>query len=289
MLKESKIDLGKATEQCGLRITEDLESHRDDLRCSVIVVEMGHEAVALTPLKSRQVLVEEELRKCEIQDCAVKLFKSLGLEGRVGCARIDLLLGEHHSADHVVNVECPAIFHSGNDTLDDDFVISKTFPGGHAAIFDMLVTTKQIQQGQHLLVADQVAAYFDQVASTYNSALSSSGLLEIQQFMAANFDFAGTVLDVPCGNGPFGNILYERKIPAKITGIEISKGMTESPYIKSFYQQPILIGPMQELLMVCNSTPPKNFDFQLIFLNRNLESLTTSFVFLACSSSPENS
>ena len=216
---------------------------------------MGHEAVALTPLQFPRFFVEDKLRKSYIQACAVSLFKALGLGGRVSCARVDLFL-ERRDPDPVVivrGVKSPVIFHSGDDPLDDDFVISETFPGGHDAFFDMLVTTKQIQRGQHIRVADRVAAYFDKVAPNYDSVLYTSGLLDIQKFMAANFDFSGTVLDVPCGTWPFGNVLHAQKTPAKITGIEISRGMIDSPNIKSYYQHPIRIGPMQEQLMVRSS------------------------------------
>jgi hypothetical protein len=256
-LKESEAGLAKAAKNYGLRVGTNIKRNTEDSRCSVIVVGMGHEAVALTPLQTSRLFIEDEPRKSEIQAHAVRLFKVFGLGGRISCARIDFSFRDRTDSDTslaVRGVASPAIFHSKDNAMDDDFVISEAFPGGHAAFFDMLVTTQQVQRGQHTRATDQVAAYFDKVAPTYDSVLYSSGLLDIQKFMAANFEFSGTVLDVPCGTGPFGNVLNAQKIPAKITGIEISRGMIESPNIKLYYQQPIRIGPMQEQLMVRCST-----------------------------------
>lgn len=246
--------------------------------CSAIVVEMGREVVALTPLQYvfpentpsdqefltwynkfeavdkgiiKYVFVEDEPNQSNLQAAAVEAFKALGVSGGGGWARVDMRLEQDTGDVYVIEVNCaPVVFYPKGNTLGDDLVVGEKFPGGHAAFFDMLLATKQIQLGWHTDRIQYVAATYDKFAPGYHSVWEASHLSTMQKFLAANFDFSGSVLDMACGTGAFGSVLHEQGISAEITGIEISLGMLESLAVKKYYKQPIRVGPMQELIMV---------------------------------------
>jgi D-ala D-ala ligase C-terminus len=250
--------------------------------CSVIVVEMGREVVGLTPLQYvfpedtpldqkfltwynkfeavdkgiiKYAFIEDEPNKSNLQNAAVEAFKALGVSGGGGWARVDMRLEESTGDVYVIEVNCiPVVFYPKGNTLGDDLVVGEKFPGGQAAFFDVLLATKQIQLGWHTKRIEHVAAIYDKFAPEYDSIQRSSGLNKVEQYLAANFDFSGTVLDLACGTGIFGSILHDRGISAEITGVDISKGIVETPNIKNHYKHPIRIGPMEELIMVSIST-----------------------------------
>jgi hypothetical protein len=268
----------KAAEQCGLNVLETPRNRPQGDQFAVILIEMGHEVVPLTPIKCITIdsdlvhcdipsqskkletimdasawdFVENEPRRKELESAAVRLFKTLGMSGVVGWARIGLFVERESRLAFVSSVDPPALLSMpGEHPTIDDLIIREKFPGGYAALLDTLIATKQIQLGLNADVASGVAAWFDKVAPTYDSALQLSGLLQVQKYMAANFDFTGEVLDLGCGTGAFGEVLHAQGVSATLTGIELSEGMIDSPNIKSHYQHPIRIGLMQDLLMVC--------------------------------------
>jgi hypothetical protein len=246
--------------------------------CSAIVVEMGREVVGLTPLQYvfpegtphdqqfltwynkfeavdkgiiKYAFIEDEPNQSNLQAAAVEAFKALGVSGGGGWARVDMRLEESTGDVYVLEVNSiPVVFYPKGNTLGDDLVVGEKFPGGQAAFFDMLLATKQIQLGWNTKRMEHAATLYDKFAPTYDLVQRSSGLNEVEQYFAANFDFSGMVLDLACGTGIFGEILHDRGISAELTGIDISKEMIETPNIKNHYKQPILIGPMEELIMV---------------------------------------
>jgi hypothetical protein len=265
--------------------------------CSAIAVEMGREVVALTPLQYvfpdktpdneafltwynkfeavdkgviKYAFVEEEPYMSRLQSAAVQAFKALGVSGGGGWARVDMRLERGTGDVYVIEVNCiPVVFYPKGNTLGDDLVVGEKFPGGQAAFFDMLLATKQIQMGSWKPRYERVAAVYDRFAPTYDSVLKQSKLFEIEKMFVERFDFSGSVLDIACGTGGFGDILHKQGVAAEVSGIELSKGMTESSAIKAYYKQPIRIGPMQELIMV--SITPIFIHF---FLHAHLHLLT---------------
>jgi D-ala D-ala ligase C-terminus/Methyltransferase domain len=245
---------------------------------SVIVVEMGREVVGLTPLQYifpegtphdqefltwynkfeavdkgiiKHSFVEDEPNKSNLQTAAVEAFKALGVSGGGGWARVNMRLEESTGDVYVIEVNSiPVVFYPKGNTFGDDLVVGEKFPGGQAAFFDVLLATKQIQLGWHAKRFEHVAAIYDEFATIYDPIKRCSGLNEVEQYFAANFDFSGTVLDLACGTGVFGCILHDRGISAEVTGVDISRGMVEAPDIKNHYKRPIRIGPMEELIMV---------------------------------------
>lgn len=246
--------------------------------CSAIVVEMGSEVVALTPLKYvfpdetppekefltwhnkfeacedgtiKYEFVEDKGSMAKLQKAATDAFKCIGVSGGGGWARVDMRLEKGTGDVYVIEVNCiPVVFYPKGNTLGDDLVVSERFPGEQAAFFDMMLATKMIQLGRYREQRKHVAKVYDGFAPKYHDVLKASNLYQIQRSLVSKFDFSGTVLDMACGTGALGFLLHEHGVPAKVTGIEISEGMLESPLIKAHYQQPLRIGPMEELIMV---------------------------------------
>ncbi|RLL99262.1 hypothetical protein CFD26_106825 [Aspergillus turcosus] len=244
--------------------------------CSAIVVEMGREVVALTPLQYvfpentpdneafltwynkfeavdkgiiKYAFVEEEPHKANLQSAAVEAFKALGVSGGGGWARVDMRLEESTGHVYVIEVNCiPVVFYPKGNTLGDDMVVEEKFPGGQAAFFDMLLATKQMQLGWHNAQNKHIAAVYDNFAPAYHAVWGESALCSIQKFFSANYDFSGTVLDVACGTGAMGQVLHEQGIQAEVIGIDLSPCMLEAPNIKEYYKE-VRVGPMQELIM----------------------------------------
>ncbi|CAM1504922.1 Fc.00g025130.m01.CDS01 [Cosmosporella sp. VM-42] len=244
--------------------------------CSAIVVEMGPEVVALTPLQyvfpdntpaneefltwynkfeacekgTIKYAFVEDKNQAKLQQAAADAFKAIGVSGGGAWARVDMRLEEGTGDVYVIEVNCiPVVFYPEGNTLGDDLVVGEKFPGGQAAFFDMMLATKQMQLGWYKDRSIHVAGVYDKFAPTYNSVWEESGLHKLQRFFASNYDFSGTVLDMACGTGAIGHVFSSVGLKADITGIEISEGMLQSPDIKKYYKNPIRVGPMQELIM----------------------------------------
>ncbi|GIK02914.1 hypothetical protein Aspvir_006979 [Aspergillus viridinutans] len=244
--------------------------------CSAIVVEMGREVVALTPLQYvfpentpdneafltwhnkfeavdkgiiKYAFVEEEPHKANLQSAAVEAFKAIGVSGGGAWARVDMRLEESTGHAYVIEVNCiPVVFYPKGNTLGDDLVVEEKFPGGQAAFFDMLLATKQMQLGWHNAQNNHIAAVYDSFAPAYHAVWENSELCNIQKFFSANYDLSGTVLDVACGTGAMGQVLHEQGIQAEVFGIDLSPCMLEAPNIKKYYKE-VRVGPMQDLIM----------------------------------------
>ncbi|OQE21412.1 hypothetical protein PENFLA_c014G10646 [Penicillium flavigenum] len=273
--KKTELHLQEAAGQCELKVLQESLNHNKCDRFAVILIEMGHEVVPLAPVRyattdtdlqnggicarrnqsgivvdsSIHEFVEDEARKSELQSSAIKLFKALKMTG-VGWLRVDFTVQRDSNQAAISGVSSPDILAPTSDHATiDDFVIQQKFPGGHEVLIDTLIAAKEIQCGVHVEMAKGVSAFYDKMAPSYNSSLHISGLYQLQRSMAAKFDFSGQVLDVGCGRGSFGEILNAQGVSPQLTGIEISKGMIDSPSIESYYQDPIRIGLMQELVM----------------------------------------
>lgn len=246
--------------------------------CSAIVVEMGREVVALTPLQYvfptdtpdceafltwynkfeavdkgaiKYAFVEEQPHLKNLQNAAVDAFKAIGVSGGGGWARVDMRLEESTQNVYVIEVNCiPVVFYPKGNSLGDDLVVGEKFPGGQAAFFDMLLATKQMQLGWHRAQNDHIAKVYDKFAPSYHSVWDVAELSRIQKHLATAWDYSGTVLDVACGTGGFGQILHAQGIQTELTGIDLSPGMLKNMEFKKHYKE-LRVGPMEELIMVC--------------------------------------
>lgn len=100
-------------------------------------------------------------------------------------------------------------------------MIQETFPGGHAALVDTIIDSRQrfdFQEGR-----------FTRFASTYEAYASGPNVEMFGvwgEIVAAN-DFSGTVLDLGCGTGKIGNMILakEPKSRSQLYGIDVSPEM----------------------------------------------------------------
>jgi len=245
--------------------------------CSAIVVEMGKEVVALTPLQYvfpkdtpaneafltwynkfeavdkgviKYKFVEEQPHMKSLQHAATEAFKALGVSGGGGWARVDMRLEEATGLVYVIEVNCiPVVFYPKGNTLGDDLVVGEKFPGAQAAFFDMLLATKQMQLGWHRRQNEHVAEIYNRFAPSYHSVWDASELSKMQRHLIANYDYSGSVLDLACGTGGFGQLLHGQGIQADLTGSDLSPGMLENIEFKKHYKE-LRVGPMEEQIMV---------------------------------------
>ncbi|KAF9893536.1 hypothetical protein FE257_010848 [Aspergillus nanangensis] len=244
--------------------------------CTAIVLEMGREVVALTPLRYtfplntpkheefftwenkfeaeiqhtiQKEFVEKGPHKANLQTAAVEAFKALGVTGGGGWARVDMRLEETTDDVYVIDVNCiPVVFYPPGNDLDDDLVVDEKFPGGHPAFFDMLLATKQIQLGWHEAGNSHITTFYDRFANGYDQAWEKAPVSEIQKSVVRKYDFSGTVLDVACGTGAIGRILHQQGVQAETVGIDLSPGMLENVELRKCYKE-VRVGSMEELIM----------------------------------------
>jgi ubiquinone/menaquinone biosynthesis C-methylase UbiE len=257
--------------------------------CSAMVIELGSEtAIALTPLEYKfpqgtkdteafltwenkfegvekgNVLygfVTDEPRRSALQKAAVSAFK-IARQGEPACwARVDMRYERTTGKVYVIEIgNPPVVFYPPGNTLGDDLVVEKTFPGAQPAFFDLLLLSRHLQLGEkspltelHTTSAEAARTYdsFTEFTGvTYDSiALVQPHYKAIKSF-AEQFSFAGeTVLDLGCGTGIFGRALDECGHSARITGVDISKGMADGEAIRKFYQAPVIIEEIQSYVM----------------------------------------
>ena len=243
---------------------------------SVIVLEMGYEVVALTPLEYvfpsttpdheafltyenkweavdkgliKYALVQDQPRTAKIQYTAVTAFKALQVKS-AAWARVDLRVEKNTGQVYVLEVNpIPVIFYPEGNTFGDDLVVEETFPGGQAALFDVLVATKQIQMKKFATECKTAADIYDDWGSEYDRWIATQKHFEMQEYLARTFDFTGTVLDLACGSGILGRILHENGQASKLSGIDLSVKLTTMPAVMEHYTFPISIGPLQEFVM----------------------------------------
>lgn len=252
--------------------------------CSAIVVEMGHEAVALAPLQyvfpdntpdaeefltweHKFVSVDKGIikyafvegnEKVKLQTAAVNAFKAIGAIGGGAWARVDMRIEKETGHVYVIEINTiPVVFYPVGNSLGDDLVVGETFPGAQAAFFDMLVATKRIQQGYSDQKYANVANQYDSFDG-YEDIYLKSNYSKFQTALLDKFDFSGTVMDLASGPGVFGKILHESKHSAKVTACDLSAGMLQHPYVKQYYEQPTHHSPLEEYVMVRESTADRN-------------------------------
>lgn len=247
--------------------------------CSVIVIEMGRGVVALDPIQQifpgptpaseafltwdekfenlengdvRFEFVEDDATISILKNTAIKVFKASD-STRSGWARVDIRIEVSSGLVYVMDIySVPMIFYPKGNLLGDDLVISQRFPGGQPAFIDTLLATRQIQFGELGKRNARVAAIYDSNAMHYQTLIQRGDVkfFTFRQVLVSMFEFSGTVLDMACGTGYFGELLHQNGVKAEITGIELSTGMLNFPAIKNHYKFPVLVGPMQELIMV---------------------------------------
>lgn len=246
------------------------------IECSAIVLEMGHEPVALTPLEYvfpkdtpsehafltfenkfenvdkgiiQYAFTTSAKRKIAVQQAAVAAFRSAGMSPGGAWARVDMRIDTTTEQVYVLEVNpFPCIFCPIGNTFGDDLVVEKTFPGGHYAIMEILIASHRIQHGvpatQYLTIAsihDKIATYYDKTSRTEPLELKIAE-------NAKSFDWTGSVLDLGCGTGYLGELLHAAGSQSDMVGVDLSPGMTAAESVKKFYRQPVAIEPIQDFV-----------------------------------------
>ncbi|KAK2590503.1 hypothetical protein QQS21_011819 [Conoideocrella luteorostrata] len=242
-----------------------------------LAMDMGREAMAFSPIQCATsrcldgqclhltctdfVWVKEDALQSMLKSIALDVLKA----SSGGFVRVEASLRGEADSMYLEGLLCtPRAFYCKKHSTYEDMVIEKEFPGGQMAFFDMLITSKQIRSGQDHVRNQHLARVYDGFAPRYHAARADTGLSRMQEDMSRKYDFSGTVLDLACGNGEFGATLHEHGIATKVTGIDVSEGMTRSSYIQDHYEKPLLIGPMDELVMASSSAMPE-FDHVVCF------------------------
>ena len=150
---------------------------------SVIVIEMGNTPVAQNPTKYRfpaekaaagmdymafnvkfhKELREELLVRSEdpvlfdmLRDLAEKAWHVNGMHGSSWC-NVDIRVRDGDGKPFILEVNAmPALFLRWEHEWED-VVIRETFPGGHRALINVLITTKVLQSGKYKAVVNAVA------------------------------------------------------------------------------------------------------------------------------------
>lgn len=142
----------------------------------------------------------------------------------------------------------PVVLYLKGNSQGNDLVVEHTFPSAQPALFDMMLATKLIQLGWKKMEHEGISRTFDSLAPIYNGVWEKSGLRFIEEELARNFDFSGSVLNLGCGTGAFGHVLDELGAQAEIYGIDICEAMLDQPWTSKYYQQPLCVGPLEELV-----------------------------------------
>lgn len=227
---------------------------------SVLVVLVGQTAFALTPLEY-QGLAEDGQEAAwrlapdsdvneRLKQSAVSAFQQIRGEEHLGYLCANLHVDKTSGAITVSNMDpAPRLFYSSGISPWDSEVIAKTYPGGHAAFFEVLISTRLSRIPHYVMRNQGCARQHDRLARLYYTILDSTNVTQnrLSPFVG-KYDYNGTVLDCCSGSGEFARFAIEAGVQAEFSALDYSVEMTALPYSKKLYKQPFLIGPVQEVL-----------------------------------------
>ncbi|KAH6642798.1 hypothetical protein C7974DRAFT_110224 [Boeremia exigua] len=227
---------------------------------SILVVLFGRTASALTPLKYQAavndgqkaawVLAPESSLSHRLQETAVSAFEQIRGTDYLGYLTVNIRVAEASDTLIVTNVD-PAsrIFYPQDVTPWDSLAIAKTLPGGHAALLEILLSARLARVPHYVMRNEGCARQHDRLARLYYTILDSTNVTEnrLSPFVG-KYDYNGTVLDCCSGSGEFARFAIEHGVKAKYSALDYSVEMTKLPFSKKLYEQPFILGPVQEVL-----------------------------------------
>ncbi|KAE8846548.1 hypothetical protein PTNB73_10089 [Pyrenophora teres f. teres] len=227
---------------------------------SILVVLFGRTASALTPLKYQAavkdgqeatwVLAPESNLSRRLQETAVSAFEQIRGTEYLGYLTVNIRVAEASDTLLVTNVD-PAsrIFYPQDVSPWDSLTIAKTLPGGHAAFFEILLSARLARVPHYVMRNEGCARQHDRLARLYYTILDSTNVTEnrLSPFVG-KYDYNGTVLDCCSGSGEFARFAIEHGVKAKYSALDYSVEMTKLPFSKRLYEQPFILGPVQEVL-----------------------------------------
>lgn len=259
------------------------QKHFDDLAngvyFSIMVLMMGQETVALTPLEYSSAkdlatggfsstvnfgsasaplpgivpysLTRDEKLASNLKSAALAAFRALCTDEHVAYSRIDLRVEHSTEKIYVMKIiPVPYVFIPRENSRAEDYIIEMAFPGGHGAFFEVLLATKFATLSLYRGRNKACAARHDKNADTYDAILEETQVTthRLGDFFG-KFNYNGTVLDCCSGSGALAKFARQKGVNAEFSAVEISAGMISLPACKTLYMQPILQGAIQEVLM----------------------------------------
>ncbi|KAI0192140.1 hypothetical protein F4808DRAFT_379442 [Astrocystis sublimbata] len=235
---------------------------------SVLVVLIGRTGEALVPIERKHLdinsteiesVATEEPQWQLVQDpslvaclklTATQAFDSYRGSEYLAYMRIDLQLDGTTGQVHAIRADpAPAIFYKRGTNPLDDLIIAKTFPGGHAAFFEVIISSKLAREPDFARRNQGCANQHDKDAGNYHKILAIGALTNRVSPLIGKYDFEGTVLDCCSGSGGFARYAVDNGVKARFSGADYSVEMIKLPDCQALYEKPILIGPIQETLM----------------------------------------
>ncbi|KAK1957265.1 hypothetical protein LY78DRAFT_727892 [Colletotrichum sublineola] len=146
-------------------------------------------------------LIVDEPRRSNLRETAQKALEAVEMQGGSGLCEVRMRIDAATGEISVLKVNAsPKIFYPrGSSPIDK--VIELTYPGAHAALFDMLLATKSIQTKAYHQSHEIVCNFYRNYSKTYDNAWDLPIIEVIRHVMAVDFDWSGRVLDLCCGSG----------------------------------------------------------------------------------------
>ena len=251
----------------------------------VTVIQMHNTPVALTPCKVRfppndtrttknflthevkfdpdlgMELVDEQSHGSlctRLQDTAVAAFLANSMwENCMGCD-VDIRV-PHDGLPVALEVNpMPAAFLPPGHVFED-LPIKHTFPGGHRAIINIFIANYALRHKPSDISRriSQVSDAYDGLAETYDAFVEQhTGFPAIMADLVDSYRFAGSVLDLGCGTGLFGQRLHVEPMGScngtttpkdRLVGVDVSRGMIERCRASGRYDE-VLLGSIQDIL-----------------------------------------
>lgn len=220
---------------------------------SALVVLFGQSSLALTPLEFKnnawQLAEDSELAE-RIKTLAKTAFDEIHGEEYLGFAHVNVHVDTPSGDVSTTSIDlAPSFFLTKGSSPWDDQVIAKTFPGGHPAFIEALLSTRLCGIAQYAMRNKGCARQHDRLARLYWTVLDKTNVTHdrLSPFVG-KFNYDGTVLDCCSGTGEFARFANEGGVKAKYSSLDYSVEMTNILGSKKLYEQPFIIGPMQEVL-----------------------------------------
>lgn len=225
---------------------------------AVLVVLYGQTAFALTPLKyqaeqeakAKWTLAPESDLTSRLQATATSAFEQIRGKEYLAYVSLNLHVDPSSGEMTITNLNpAPHLFYLQEKSPWDSQVVARTIPGGYAAFFETLLSARLARVPHYVMRNEGCARQHDRLARLYYTILDSTNVTDnrLSPFVG-KYDYNGTVLDCCSGSGEFARFAIEQGVKAKYSALDYSVEMTKLPYSKTLYEQPFIIGPVQEVL-----------------------------------------
>lgn len=135
----------------------------------------------------------------------------------------------------------PAFFAALGNKYGDDFVIEKTFPGGHTALVDVIIDARRR--------FDFVRGFYGEFAPNYDTYVTGPDaqvITRVWKEVVAKNDFGGSVLDLGCGTGLVGNLI-KAKYSSELVGVDLCPEMAERAKATAYSK--VILGRMENVVV----------------------------------------